>query len=245
MNAVIARYLPDFTAPPPPPAVTGEPDFTTPWFRPAVAAPEPARPAETESEPEIAIAPLLPRSAVAATRPEEDREALIAAAEARGYEQGRAEALAEAQARAEREREEQSAAFEDRLAQARRDWTEAHGAALATEFAAAIGALDATLSSRVARLIAPVLSESLQRQALDALAAALRKILAEPQRPAVRVCGPEDLIAAVSARLGGLAAGIAFEAAPGPEVTVSAGETVIETELAAWSGLIAAAVAEA
>ncbi len=245
MDTVIARYLPDFSAPPPPPAATtDEPDFSGSWFRAPVAAPVAApAPAPTAAEPEIA--PFLPRAAAAVARPAEDREALIAAAEARGREQGRAEAWAEAQAQAAQEREAQQAVFEEGLAQARRDWTQAQGENLAAGFTAAMQALDATLSDRIARLIAPVLGQALQRQALDELGAALRRILAEPQRPAVRVRGPADLIAAVEAGLGAHSAGIAFEADAGPEVSVSAGETVIETELAAWSRLIAAAVAEA
>ena len=253
MDAVIARYLPDFSAPPPPAAAADEPDFSGAWFRapapdpnPAPVAPSPAKAeAATRAEPEAepGIEPLLPRAAVAP--PVEDREALIAAAEARGREQGRAEALEETSVQAAIERAAQQALFEEGLAQARRDWSEAQGEALAVGFTAAMQALDTALSDRVARLIAPVLGQALQRQALDELGAALRRILAEPQRPAVRVRGPEDLIAALSTRLGGLAAGIAFEAEAGPEVSVSAGETVIETELAAWSRLIAAAVAEA
>ena len=244
MDAVIARYLPDFSAPPPPPAATtDEPDFSGSWFRAPVAAPVVApTPAPLAAEPEIE--PFLPRPA-AVPRPVEDREALVAAAGARGREQGRAEAWAEAQTQAAQEREAQRALFEEGLAQARRDWTEAQGETLAAGFAAAMQALDATLSDRVARLIAPVLGQALQRQALDELGVALRRILAEPQRPAVRVRGPADLIAALEAGLGALSSGIAFEADAGPEVSVSAGETVIETELAAWSRLIAAAVAEA
>ena len=243
MDAVLARYLPDFSAPPPPPAaVAEEPDFSSAWFRAPVAAPAPvavAAPAPAGPE----IEPFLPRAAVA--RPAEDREALIAAAEARGRKQGRAEALAEAQAQSAQERAAQQARFEEQVAQARRDWSAAQGETLAAGFAAAMQALDATLSDRVARLIAPVLGQALQHRALDELGAALRRILAEPQRAAVRVRGPEDLIVALEARLGGHSAGIAFEADAGPEVSMCAGETVIETELAAWSRLIAAAVAEA
>ncbi|CAO4133014.1 hypothetical protein [Methylorubrum extorquens] len=242
MDAVLARYLPDFSAPPPPPAgLSGEPDFSGAWFR-APAAAEPAAPAPIEIQAELE--PFLPRAAAATLRPAEDREALIAAAEARGREQGRAEAMEEWSAQAALERAAQQALFEEGVAQARRDWTEAQGEILAQGFVAAMQALDATLSDRVARLIAPVLGQALQRQALDELGAALKRILAEPQRAAVQVRGPEDLIAALAARLGG-STGIAFEAAEGPEVTVRAGETVIETELAAWSHLITAAIAEA
>ncbi|ABY29044.1 hypothetical protein [Methylorubrum extorquens] len=242
MDAVLARYLPDFSASPPPPAaLSGEPDFSGAWFR-APAAAEPAAPAPIEIQAELE--PFLPRAAAATLRPAEDREALIAAAEARGREQGRAEAMEEWSAQAALERAAQQALFEEGVAQARRDWTEAQGEILAQGFVAAMQALDATLSDRVARLIAPVLGQALQRQALDELGAALKRILAEPQRAAVQVRGPDDLIAALAARLGG-STGIAFEAAEGPEVTVRAGETVIETELAAWSRLITAAIAEA
>ncbi|AMB43690.1 MULTISPECIES: hypothetical protein [Methylobacteriaceae] len=245
MDAVLARYLPDFSAPPPPPAalsaLSGEPDFSGAWFR-APAAAEPIAPAPAEIQ--AALEPFLPRTAAATLRPAEDREALIAAAEVRGREQGRAEALEEWSAQAALERAAQQALFEEGLAQARRDWTEAQGEILAQGFVAAMQALDATLSDRVARLIAPVLGQALQRQALDELGAALKRILAEPQQAAVQVRGPDDLIAALAARFGG-STGIAFEAAEGPEVTVRAGETVIETELAAWSRLITAAIAEA
>ncbi len=258
MDAVIARYLPDFSAPPPAAAAAAaaaeEPNFSGQWFRAPARPPEPipasAAPVPNPLAPmpdvrsEAEIEPILPRPAPVA-RPVEDREALIAAAEARGREQGRAEALAEAAAQAAREREAQQVLFEEGLAQARRDWSETQGEALATGFTAAMHALDAVLSERVARLIAPVLGQALQRQTLDELGAALKRTLSEPQRPAVRVRGPEDLIAALSTRLGALASGVAFEACAGPEVSVSAGETVIETELAAWSRLIAAAVAEA
>ncbi|ACS38398.1 hypothetical protein ACWFZ6_22325 [Methylorubrum extorquens] len=241
MDPVLARYLPDFSAPPPPPAaLSGEPDFSGAWFRAPAA--EPTAPAQIEIQAELE--PFLPRAAAATLRPAEDREALIAAAEARGREQGRAEAMEEWSAQAALERAAQQALFEEGVAQARRDWTEAQGEILAQGFVAAMQALDATLSDRVARLIAPVLGQALQRQALDELGAALKRILAEPQRAAVQVRGPDDLIAALAARLGG-STGIAFEAAEGPEVTVRAGETVIETELAAWSRLITAAIAEA
>ena len=243
MDAVLARYLPDFSAPPPPPvALPGEPDFSGAWFRAPAAVVEPSAPEPVEIQAELE--PFLPRAAAAALRPAEDREALIAAAEARGREQGRAEAMEEWSSQAALERAAQHALFEEGLAQARRDWTAAQGEILAQGFVAAMQALDATLSDRVARLIAPVLGQALQRQALDELGAALKRILAEPQQAVVQVRGPDDLIAALAARLGG-AAGIAFEAAEGPEVTVRAGETVIETELAAWSRLITAAIAEA
>ncbi|WP_232631145.1 hypothetical protein [Methylobacterium sp. Leaf118] len=256
MDGVIARLLPDFAVAPLAAGAASEPDFDSDWFRPAArlgrteAAPprRPTAPRQTQPAPAVAAmvepapAAFVPLSvAPSPARPAEDREALIAEAEARGRAAGRAEAEEAAAARIASER----AAFQDRLAEARQDWAENEGAALADGLTAAFARLDAELSERVARLLAPVLTESLRRQAVAALSVAVTRLLAEPQPAALRVTGPEDLITALSGRLGHLSASVAFTAADTPEVTVTAGETVIETELAAWGRLIAAAVAEA
>jgi hypothetical protein len=253
MEGLIARLLPEIGKAPPP-AAPRAPDFDADWFRPAQRTKPPAAASAPATAPKkMATAPVsgivapglaafAPVTLAAApAQPSEDREALIAAAEARGREAGRAEALTQAEERLAAER----SAFEERLAQARRDWAEGEGAALAGQLTAAFAGLDATLSERVARLLAPVLTESLRRQAVEALSAAVTRLLAEPQPAAISVTGPEDLIAALSTRLSGLSAAIAFTASDATEVTVSAGETVIETELSAWGRLIAAAVAEA
>ena len=256
MEGLIARLLPDLGQAPPP-AAPSVPDFDGNWFRPAQRARQPAAAPASVAVPDVSIASVseIATSAIAAggtafapvglaptpARPAEDREALIAAAEARGREAGRAEALAEAEERIALER----AAFETRLADVRRAWAETEGTVLAGQLAAAFAGLDATLSERVARLLAPVLDAALRRQAVGALSQAVTRLLAEPQPAAISITGPEDLIAALSGRLSGLSAAVAFTAADVTEVTVSAGETVIETELSAWGRLIAAAVAEA
>ncbi|WP_342151286.1 hypothetical protein [Methylorubrum sp. SB2] len=254
MEGLIARLLPEIGQAPP--AAAGAPDFDGNWFRPASRAkPQAAAPAPVA----MPAAPMAPVSEIvtpgaiggpafapvglapAPVRPAEDRAALIAAAEARGHEAGRAEALAEAEERLAQER----AAFETRLADARRTWAETEGTVLAGQLASAFAGLDAALSERVARLLAPVLNQALRRQAVEALSHAVTRLLAEPQPAAISITGPEDLIAALSGRLSGLSAAVAFTAADVTEVTVSAGETVIETELSAWGRLIADAVAGA
>lgn len=243
MPTMLSRLLPDF-AEAPPPVATAAPDFDRHWFRPTRRAGRPveADAATVPDAPEADIAGFTPVSILSGSAWQvEDRAALLAAAEARGREAGRAEAEAEAETQIAAER----VAFEERLRGARRDWVEAEGAALARGLNAAFAELDATLSQRVARLLAPVLTDALRRQAVDALSAAVTRLLAEPQPSAIAITGPEDLIAALSRRLSGLSAAIAFTAADVAEVTVCAGETVIETELSAWGRLIAAAVAEA
>jgi flagellar biosynthesis/type III secretory pathway protein FliH len=186
-----------------------------------------------------AASPLVKPAATKRETPEE-RAALLAAAEERGRQQG----LAQAREEAEIARQHAAHAAEARLAEARRHWSEAEAEALADGFAAALRALDATLSDRIARLLVPVLTDALRRQAVAELSGALARLLAEPQAAHVRVSGPEDLLAALAARLGPLAASVSFTASETAEVQVSADQTVIDTQLGAWTRLIAAAVAE-
>lgn len=209
--------------------------------RPALAEPVFAEPAFARSPAPDAggVSPLV-RPPAPRRETEEERAALIAAAEERGRQQGLAEARQEAEAARLRAAEDAEA----RLAEARRHWSAAEAEALADGFSAALRALDATLSDRIARLLVPVLTDALRRRAVAELSGALTRLLAEPQAATVRVSGPEDLLAALAGRLGPLATAVTFTAAETAEVQVSADQTVIDTQLGAWTRLIAAAVAE-
>ncbi len=206
--------------------------------RGAAGCRRPHRP-PVRAEPAPVASPFVKPPAPKRETPEE-RAALLAAAEERGRQQG----LAEAREEAEIARLRAAEAAEHRLAEARRHWSAAEAEALADGFAAALRALDATLSDRIARLLVPVLTDALRRQAVAELSGALTRLLAEPQAATIRVSGPEDLLAALAARLGPLSASVSFTAAETAEVQVSADQTVIDTQLGAWTRLIAAAVAE-
>lgn len=190
----------------------------------------------------------LKRSAPAAS-PEpvetpEERAARLEEAEARGREAGRAQGLAEARAEAEAAMAAEREAFAAELAAERARWSESEAERLAAGFAAALRALDADLTQRIGRLLVPVLSDALRRRAVDDLAQALGRLTADPNHAAIRVSGPEDLLAALRRRLGDQADGIAFAPGAAPEVSVVADQTVIETQLAAWTRLLAAAAAD-
>lgn len=228
-----------------------------------VARPEPQVPArEAPTRPQAEVIPLVPqaaadpfanpwsglkRSAPAAPEPvetPEERAARLEEAEARGREAGRAQGLAEARAEAEAAMAAEREAFAAELAAERARWSESEAERLAAGFAAALRALDADLTRRIGRLLVPVLTDALRRRAVDDLAQALGRLTADPNHAAIRVSGPEDLLAALRCRLGDQADGIAFAPGAAPEVSVVADQTVIETQLAAWTRLLAAAAAD-
>ena len=215
MAPVIARYLPDFSiadASPPPRDQDGL----------ALLLRNPTRPA-------------------APTPPPEDREALLRAAEAKGWEQGRADAQAESASILARARED----FDARLDIARRDWCRLEAESLAAGFSAALATLATTFSDRIGQLLVPVVTETLRRQAVDELSTVLTGLLSEGPRGApIRVQGPGDLLDAIAGQLGALSGSVAFVPADAIEITVRADQTLIETQLGAWAGRLAAAVGE-
>jgi hypothetical protein len=115
---------------------------------------------------------------------------------------------------------------------------------LAEGFSSALHDLESRLTERVAHLLLPVVGEALRTQAVADLHAALARLLSEPAKPALRVSGPADLLAALAKALGPLAEGVAFAEGDGPEVRATADDTVIETQLSAWSRRLADAVGE-
>ncbi|MDR7040051.1 hypothetical protein J2X36_004831 [Methylobacterium sp. BE186] len=234
MQAVLARCLPDFSGSAPVPPAPPGPAPACP------TAPLPGPAIDTFADAWIRV----PRSASAppaSAETPEDRETLLREAEARGRALGLADARAEAEAR----RASDEAAFAARFEAARRRWTETEAEALAAGFSAALRALDSGLTERIARLLVPVLTDALRRRALAELGAALARLLADPHHAAIRVSGPQDLLDALAARLGPLGASVAFAPAALAEVQVSADQTVIETQLGAWTRLLAAAIEEA
>ena len=219
MAPVFARHLPDFSA-----------------EAPAATAPEPLavllRSARRSAEP--------PPPAAAPVQ--EDRAALLREAEERGRLLGRAEAAAETAAALEAALPQAEAAAEERLNLARAEWARAEAAILAEGLAAALRGLEERLTDRAARVLLPLLDERLRAQAVDELRAALVRLTADGAKPAIRASGPQDLLAALARALGPLADGIAFAPDEAPEVRVTADETVIETQLAAWGRSLLAAV---
>ena len=215
MAAAIARFLPDFSV-----------DTA------------PARAAAPRTPVQDGLAALLRNPPRPAPPPAEDREALLRAAEARGREQGRAEAQAEAEAALVFAQ----ADAETRLADARQAWCAEEGDRLAATFAGAIQALGSRLTDRVGHVLVPVLTEALRRQAVEELAQSLARILGDPRHPPLRVSGPADLLDAVAGKLGPFEGSVSYQPDESVDVRVQADQTVIETQLGAWGGLMTQAV---
>jgi hypothetical protein len=155
----------------------------------------------------------------------------IAAAEARGREEGRSTAEAEMQERlAEAERR-----FEERIAAERLRWTTEESEQLCGEIGSAVSQLGGGVAEAVARILAPFVSEAVRAEAVAELAKATEALLSNSHDVRLRISGPGDLLEALGERLGDTAAGVQFVPGPVSEVRVVGGSTLIETQLRAWA----------
>lgn len=157
-----------------------------------------------------------------------------------------AEAVAEAQAETERRLAAEHQAALEAERQAHRAEAEAFlnslGADMGATIAARIDAMQQTVidlvSDRVARVVGGLLSEDLQKRALDALARIVREATDDSDAVRIRVSGPPSLYESLRAALGPRAANLDFTDAPVFDLTLSIEDTVFETRMAEWSDML-------
>ncbi|HZT49605.1 MAG TPA: hypothetical protein VFA64_16650 [Hyphomicrobiaceae bacterium] len=156
-----------------------------------------------------------------------------------GVASGRAAAEAELADRLAQEK----ARLERELTAARAAWTQEESAKLAAQLVAGLDGIEARLAETVARLLEPFLAEQVRRRVVADLAETLNVLLAREPALAVSVRGAADLIEALRGHLAGELEHISFHPGPASELSVTAGQTLIETRLGAWVSAIKEAAA--
>ncbi|WEX08317.1 hypothetical protein [Chelativorans sp. AA-79] len=91
----------------------------------------------------------------------------------------------------------------------------------------------------VARILGAILTEDLQKQAVDELAHVLAETMKDGGAVRIRVNGPASLRSALEERLGERARQVEFVDAPGVDLTAEIDEALVETRLAEWSEALA------
>lgn len=164
----------------------------------------------------------------------EAQEAVIQAARAEAFAEGRASAHAEFVALIQQEKRQS----ELRLAAARERWIEQESDKLATDLRNAICALEMNITKTFARIISPFILESLSRQMVDVLGDSIGVLLGGKEQPIIKVRGPQDLLA----RLHEKERTRAMEYIPSEsvDVQITCCDTVIETQVATWADRIEA-----
>ena len=94
--------------------------------------------------------------------------------------------------------------------------------------------IENAVSNTVARVFEPFLIECMREQAITMLAETLEALLTKGEGTNLEICGPEDLLQLLREKLVIQGIKAALTPANTPDLRVKVGQTVIETQLAAW-----------
>ena len=207
MNAAIGKLLPQFD-------MNGR---VKPAEKPKV--PEPAaKPKEIRREPQPAPA----------SKAEAPQANLLDEAYRRGYSAG----LAEGNAGLAEERVRSAV----RLGEERAKWSDQQAVAIINGFSTACRELETNIASSVARILQPFLADAVRDKAVTALIEQISALTCSSPVPVFRISGPGDLLERVKAQLEtARRTGIEYQIADTLEIRVVADQTVIETQMQAWT----------
>ncbi|MCA1389577.1 hypothetical protein I6F20_10930 [Bradyrhizobium sp. IC3123] len=223
MNAAIGKLLTQFDAngrvksspPPPPPKIQ---DVLT---RPKEARRDP----QPQSQPQA-------HTQLQAQSPAPATEAPPVNLLDDAYRRGHAAGVAEGDAKLAEERVRSAI----RLGEERAKWSDQQAVAIVSGFEAACREIETNIASSVARILLPFLADAVRDKAIGSLVEQIAALTGSSSAPAFKVTGPSELLDLVKTQLeASRRTGIAYEAAETLEVRVVADQTVIETQISAWS----------
>jgi hypothetical protein len=169
-------------------------------------------------------------------KPEGGARGVVAEAEERGRQQG----LEAARAEMEAARAADLATFQSRLAAEREAWRQEVAGQLAARLEEGLAQIEATLADAVARALAPFLDRALRDKAVAEFVQTLAR-LKDARDIAIRITGPEDLLAALHGPLASRADIAEYMLGDSTDLTAVIGDTTIETKITAWRERLAAA----
>ncbi len=218
MNAAIGKLLTQFDA-------NGRAKSPPPL--PPRAQESTARPKDIRREPQLQAQPQ-PQSPPPA--PKEEAPAVNLLDDA--YRRGHAAGVAEGEAMLAEERVRSAI----RLGEERAKWSDQQAVAIVNGLEAACRELETNIASSVARILLPFLADAVRDKAIGSLVEQIAALTGNSPVPVFKITGPGELLDLVRAQLeAARRTGIEYEAAESLEVRVVADQTVIETQISAWS----------
>jgi hypothetical protein len=129
----------------------------------------------------------------------------------------------------------EKARYEEELASQRVIWVEQQADQLSMLIVESIGRIETMLSERVANILKPFVSEAFRQQSVVEFKEALATLLLGEETGLMKITGPEDLLQALRENLGPHGSAIEFFPGDHVEVSVTARDTTVQTQLQAWS----------
>lgn len=154
----------------------------------------------------------------------------IEEAYARGLEEGKAAGRAEIDAKLEEQRQY----LEKQHELERLTWASREASKLTAQLRDGLGKIAEAVTTQTARILKPFLIEQIRAQAIAELHAVLEVILTKGEGISLKISGPEDLLQLLREKLPSQGIAVEFVPSTGVDLCVTAGQTILETRLAAW-----------
>lgn len=167
-----------------------------------------------------------------------DVEALVAAARHEERSAARAETRRQLAAQAEENRRSAAAALQRERAR----WVEEQAAPIATGFADAVETMERRLGEQLESILEPFLGRAARATCIEQFEACVVEMFDACPEGTVRLRGPDDLVAAVGARLAARRVPLVTEPSEAIELTALLGDTVMETCLETFCAALGVAL---
>lgn len=125
------------------------------------------------------------------------------------------------------------------LAEERRRWATTEAEALGHALKQGFADLEGALAHSLSEVLRPLLPKLAMERAIEEVSGAVRTLLLADVNGAIRISGPEDLLDAIRTACGDHPA-LAFQVSDQADVSVSAGETTIQSHMAQLGATLAA-----
>ncbi|MBQ0824787.1 hypothetical protein KBI52_31770 [Microvirga sp. HBU67558] len=118
-------------------------------------------------------------------------------------------------------------------------WTEQQAQQLSARISEAIDHIDLSVSERVANVLRPFVSEAYRQQTLAEFKDVLAALLAGRGERLLTISGPDDLLSAMKPHLESYGSSIEFVPSDQIEVSATAQDTFVQTQLSSWASRLA------
>jgi hypothetical protein len=151
------------------------------------------------------------------------------------YQRGRSNGYATALAEFEQKLAEEKHRLGMELAEERHKLLNEMATRIAGDIAEAGAQLEARIAGVTARILEPLISSAVQKQAVATFVEQLASVAADVRRPALRVTCPAELVEVLRGKLAVRAIAVELRAAPVAEVSVTVDQVFLETQMKLWA----------
>ncbi|MCK9908094.1 hypothetical protein MXD81_03060 [Microbacteriaceae bacterium K1510] len=151
------------------------------------------------------------------------------------YQRGKLEGYAAVLTEYDQKLAEQRGKFDAQLVEERQKWLDETAGKVAEGVKDVGNQLEAKIAQVVGRILEPLVTNVVQKQAVATFVEQLASITSDSRRPTLRISGPAELLDAVRSKIGVRAMAMEFRTAQTGDISVIVDDAVLETQVKLWT----------